>query len=88
MAHHKSATKRIRHTKTRTAVNRARVSRIRTYIKNVETAIASGDRDAAMAELKKAEPELMRGVRRGVLKQNTASRRVSNLSRRIKAMSG
>jgi len=87
MAHHKSAQKRIRRTKTRTAINRARVSRIRTYIKNVETAVASGDREAAAAALKKAEPELMRGVRRGVMKQNTASRRVSKLSRRVKTMS-
>ncbi len=88
MAHHKSALKRIRRTKSRTAINRARVSRIRTHIKSVETAIASGDRDAATVELKKVEPEIMRGVRRGVMKQNTASRRVSMLSRRVKAMSG
>lgn len=87
MAHHKSALKRIRRTKSRTAINGARVSRIRTHIKNVETAIASGDRDAATVELKKVEPEIMRGVRRGVMKQNTASRRVSKLSRRVKAMS-
>lgn len=87
MAHHKSALKRIRRTRTRTAINRARVSRIRTHIKNVETAIESGDRDAAAAALRKAEPELMRGVRRGVMKQNTASRRVSKLSRRVKAIS-
>ncbi|MCH8181578.1 MAG: 30S ribosomal protein S20 [Proteobacteria bacterium] len=87
MAYHKSAQKRIRRTKTRTAINRARVSRIRTHIKNVETAVAGGDREAAADALKKAEPELMRGVRRGVMKQNTASRRVSKLSRRVKSMS-
>lgn len=86
MAHHKSAKKRIRQTESRTAVNRSRVSRIRTFIKKVETAIASGDQSAAQAALKNAQPEIMRGVSKGVLAQGTASRKVSRLAARIKAL--
>lgn len=86
MAHHKSSIKRIRQTTRITAVNRARVSRIRTFIKSVETAIASGDQKAAQEALRKAQPEIMRGVSKGVLKLGTASRKVSRLSARIKAI--
>jgi len=86
MAHHKSAKKRIRQTERRTEVNRARVSRIRTYVKKVELAIASGNSDAALAAFKAAEPELMQGAQAGVLHKNTASRKVSRLSARVKDM--
>jgi small subunit ribosomal protein S20 len=86
MAHHKSAKKRIRQTERRTEVNRARVSRIRTYVKKVELALASGDADLARTALREAEPELMKGVRKGVVEQNTASRKVSRLSARVKAL--
>ncbi len=86
MAHHKSAKKRIRQTARRTVVNRNRRSRIRTYVKKVELAIASGDKDAAAAAFKDAQPEMMRGVNKGVLHQNTVSRKLSRLSKRIKAM--
>ncbi len=87
MAHHKSAKKRIRQTVRRTAVNRARVSRIRTYLKKVELAIESGDKEQAVAAFRAAEPELARGVNKGVVHRNTMARRLSRLSARIKAMS-
>jgi small subunit ribosomal protein S20 len=83
MAHHRSAKKRIRQTAKRTAVNRARTSRIRTYIKKVEQALATGDHDAAEGALRVAEPEIRRGVTKGVLKLNTASRRISRLARKV-----
>jgi small subunit ribosomal protein S20 len=83
MAHHRSAKKRIRQTTKRTAINRARTSRIRTYIKKVEQALASGDHEAAEGALRVAEPEIRRGVGKGVLKLNTASRRISRLARKV-----
>lgn len=86
MANHKSAEKRIRQTERRTEVNRARVSRIRTFVKKVETAIASGDKAAADAALREAQPEMMRGASKGVLHKNTVSRKLSRLSSRIKAL--
>lgn len=86
MAHHKSAQKRIRQTATRTQVNSARVSRIRNFIKKVETAIQGGDHTAAREALRVAQPEVMRGVSKGVIKQNTASRKISRLSARVKAL--
>lgn len=86
MAHHKSAKKRIRQTEKRTRVNRARLSRIRTYLRKVEDAIASGDQEKARAAFRDAQPELMRGAGKGVLHRNTVSRRLSRLSARIKAM--
>jgi small subunit ribosomal protein S20 len=86
MAHHKSAKKRIRQTERRTEVNRARVSRIRTFVKKVELAIASGDAEAAKVALHEAEPQMMKGVQGGVLHKNTASRKVSRLSARVKEM--
>jgi small subunit ribosomal protein S20 len=86
MAHHKSAKKRIRQTERRTEVNRARVSRIRTFVKKVELAIAGGDSAAAQAALKEAQPELMKGAQAGVLHKNTASRKVSRLVARVKDM--
>jgi small subunit ribosomal protein S20 len=84
MAHHKSAKKRIRQIQRETEVNRARRSRIRTFIRTVESAIAKGDRNEAAEAFKKAEPEIRRGVTKGVLKLNTASRQISRLSARIK----
>ena len=86
MAHHQSAKKRIRQTERRTEVNRARVSRIRTYVKQVELAIASGDAAAAKAAFSQAEPELIKGVQAGVLHKNTATRKVSRLAHRVKIM--
>ena len=88
MPHHKSAKKRMRRAETRTAVNRARKGRIHTFIRKVEEAIAASDPDVARAALKAAQPEIMRGAGHGVLRANTASRRVSRLSARIKAMAG
>jgi len=82
----KSAKKRVRQTERRTEINRARVSRVRTFIKKVETAIEAGDKAIAADALKSAQPEIMRGVTKGVLHRNTASRRVSRLSARVKAM--
>ena len=86
MAHHQSAKKRIRRNARREAINRSRVGRIRTFVKKVETAIAGGDKAAAEAALKAAQPELHRGVSKHVLHKNTAARRLSRLSARIKAL--
>jgi small subunit ribosomal protein S20 len=86
MAHHKSAKKRNRSNARRAEVNTSRVSRIRTFLKRVETAIGSGDKAQAQAEFKVAQPELQRGGTRGVLHPNTVSRKLSRLSARIKAM--
>jgi small subunit ribosomal protein S20 len=86
MANHKSAEKRIRQTERRTAVNRARVSRVRTFIKKVETAIESGDKEAARDAFIAAQPELQRGVGKGVIHKNTAGRKLSRLSSRIKSL--
>jgi len=86
MAQHKSAKKRIRQTERRTDVNRSRISRIRTFIKKVETAIAGGNQQAAQEALKNAQPEIMRGVSKGVLSLGTASRKVSRLHQRIKSL--
>ena len=87
MAQHKSAQKRIRRTARRTEVNRARLSRCRTSIKRVESALESDNKEAALAAFKQMEPELMRGVNKGLFKRNTASRKISRLSARIKALS-
>jgi small subunit ribosomal protein S20 len=86
MANIKSAKKRIRKTARRTDINRARMSRVRTFVRKVEAAIASGDRTAAQAALKEAQPEIMRGVTKGVVHANTAARRISRLNARIKAL--
>lgn len=87
MANHSSAKKRIRQTIRRTEVNRARIGRIRTFIKKVEAEITGGDQTAAREALRAAQPEIMRGVTKGVLKKATASRKVSRLSNRVKGMS-
>ncbi|MEI8395960.1 MAG: 30S ribosomal protein S20 [Rhodospirillaceae bacterium] len=86
MANHKSAEKRFRQTERRTEVNRARESRIRTFTKKVELAIEAGDKAAAAAAFKLAQPELMRGTSKGVLHANTVSRKLSRLSLRINAL--
>jgi len=86
MAHHKSAKKRIRQTERKTAINRARRSRIRGFIKRAELAIQSGDKTAAQDALKAAQPEVHRGVTKGVLHRNTAARKLSRLSARVKAL--
>jgi small subunit ribosomal protein S20 len=86
MANTKSAKKRIRQTERRTQVNRARVSRFRTFLKKVELAIAAGDKEQAQAAFKTAQPELMRGVNKGVAHRNTVARKLSRLSARIKAL--
>lgn len=86
MANHKSSEKRIRQTATRTERNRIRNSRIKTFLRKVEEAIASGDKKNASEALKAAQPELMRGVSKGVLRKETASRKMSRLSARIKKL--
>ncbi|MEL6218430.1 MAG: 30S ribosomal protein S20 [Pseudomonadota bacterium] len=86
MANSPQARKRIRQIERRTAVNKSRRSRVRTFIRKVEEAIASGDQAAAAAALKVAQPEIMRGATKGILHKNTASRKVSRLHGRIKAM--
>jgi small subunit ribosomal protein S20 len=86
MANHKSAEKRARQTKRRTAVNTARRSRVRGSIKKVEEAIKSGDKKAAAEALRAAQPEIQRGAVARVLPANAAARRVSRLNARIKAM--
>lgn len=78
-----SAKKRVRRTEKRTAINHARKSRIRSITRKVEEALQSGDKDAATAALKAAEPEIMRGVSKGVIHKNTGARKVSRLSKRV-----
>lgn len=86
MANTPQAKKRIRRNNARAEVNGARVSRIRSFVKKVETAIAGGDKQAAQAALKDAQPEMARGVARGVMHKNTVSRKMSRLSKRIAAL--
>ena len=86
MSNHKSAEKAIRQIKKRTLVNKSRLSRIKTFIKKVEQAVVSNDKVKAQAEFKIAQSEIMKGVTKGLLKLNTASRKVSNLSARIKKL--
>ncbi|MGJ8588554.1 MAG: 30S ribosomal protein S20 [Yoonia sp.] len=85
MANSPQAKKRARQNAARFAVNKMRRSRIRTYLRAVEEAIASGDQKAAAEALKAAQPELMRGVTKGVIHKNTASRKMSRLAARVKA---
>ena len=86
MANSPQAKKRARQNERRFAVNKARRSRIRTYLRKVEEAIATGDQAAAAAALKAAQPEIMRGVSKGVLHKNTAARKMSRLCARVKAL--
>ena len=86
MANSPQAKKRARQTERRTAVNKARRSRLRTFLRKVEEALAGGDAAIAAAALKTAQPELMRGVTKGVVHKNTAARKISRLSARVKAL--
>jgi small subunit ribosomal protein S20 len=86
MPHHKSAEKRLRQTEKRTATNRARLSRVRTFVKKVETAISSGDREAARSAFRVAQPELHRATTKGVLHKNTVARKLSRLAARINSL--
>lgn len=86
MANTPQSRKRIRRNARRAEVNGARVSRIRTFIKAVETAIAGGKKEEAEAALKAAQPEIARGVAKGVMHKNTASRKISRLSKRVNAV--
>lgn len=86
MANTASARKRIRQTVTRTERNTARKSRMRTFVKKVETAIASGDKTAAAEALRAAQPEMQRAAGKGVTHHNTVARKLSRLSARIKAI--
>ena len=87
MANSPQAKKRARQIERRTAINKTRKSRIRTFLRKVEEAIESGEKDAAVAALRAAQPELMRGVTKGLFHKNTASRKVSRLASRVKAIS-
>jgi len=88
MANTPQSRKRARQNLRRAEVNRARRSRIRTFLRQVEEAIASGNADAARDALRRAQPELMRGVTKGIVHKNTAARRLSRLSSRVKALAG
>lgn len=86
MANTPQAKKRIRRNARRELINHSRVSRIRTFIKAVESAVAAGRKDEAADALRKAQPEIARGVARGVMHKNTASRKFSRLARRVAAL--
>ena len=87
MANIASAKSRIRRNEARRVINRNRVSKIRTFAKKVELAIHSGDQKAAQEALREAQPEIQRGVTKGIMHKNTAARKISRLAQRIKAMS-
>jgi len=87
MANTPQARKRIRQTERRTAVNKNRRSRVRTFIRKVEEAIAKGDAGTAREALRAAQPEIMRGAQKGIFHPNTGSRTVARLNRRIKSLS-
>ena len=87
MANIKSSKKRARQTPRRTAINRNRLTSIRTSVKKVEEAIAAGDKSAANVALRAAQPELMRGTTKGVLHKRNVARKISRLAARIKALS-
>jgi small subunit ribosomal protein S20 len=86
MANHVSAKKRFRQTQRRTQVNTRRLSRIRTFLRSVEEAIAGGDHEKAATAFRAVQPELMRGTKHGILHQNMVARKLSRLSARIKKM--
>lgn len=86
MANTPQARKRIRRNERRAEININRISRIRTFLKKVESAIAGGDKTAAAEALKAAQPELARGVARGVLHKNTAARKMSRLTKRVASL--
>ena len=86
MANHKSSKKRILRNANRAIINGARISRIRTFVKKVEIAIVAGDAKTALEALRQAQPEMQRGVSRGILHKNTVSRKISRLAARVKAL--
>ncbi len=86
MANTRSAKKAIRQSARRTDINKARRSRVRSMVRQVEEAIAGGDQAAAAEALKVAQPELIRGAQKGILHKNTAARKISRLAHRIKAL--
>ena len=86
MANHKSAKTRIKRNNKRSVINSARRSRVRTFVKKVITAVLENNKEAAANAFKVAESELMKAVSKGVLKKNTASRTVSRLSKKVKAL--
>jgi small subunit ribosomal protein S20 len=86
MANTSSAKKATRKIAARTEMNKARRSRVRTFVRKVEEAILTGDKDVALAAFRAAEPELMRATSKGVIHHNTASRKVSRLSKRVAAV--
>ncbi|HEY6814817.1 MAG TPA: 30S ribosomal protein S20 [Croceibacterium sp.] len=86
MANTPQAKKRIRRNENRAEINGARLNRIRTFVKKVESALAGGDKTAATEALKAAQPELARGVARGVLHKNTVARKMSRLTKRVAAL--
>ena len=86
MANTPQAKKRIRRNANRAEINGARVSRIRTFVKAVESALSAGDKKAAAEALKQAQPEMARGVARGVLHKNTAARKFSRLTKRVASL--
>lgn len=86
MANSPGAKKRVRQIARRTEVNKSRRTRMRTFIRKVEEAISAGDHDTARTALKVAQPEIMRSVSKGILHKNTASRKISRLSARVKAL--
>lgn len=86
MANTPQAKKRIRRNANRATINHSRISRIRTFVKQVESALAAGKKKEALEALKKAQPELARGVSRGVMHKNTAARKLSRLSKRVAAL--
>lgn len=86
MANTRSAKKMVRKIEARTAVNMARRSRVRTYVRRVEEAITAGDQSAAQTAFKEAQPEIMRAAGKGIMHKNTSARKVSRLAKRIKAM--
>ena len=88
MPNTRSAEKRVRKTEKRTAVNKNRRTQVRSAMRRVEEAISAGDKKAAAAALKAAEPQIMRGVTKGVIHKNTGSRKVSRLSARVKKLNG
>ena len=87
MANTPQAKKRILRNAKRAEINGARISRIRTFVKQVESALASGNKDEAKAAIARVQPELARGVARGVMHKNTAARKLSRLTRRLTALS-
>jgi small subunit ribosomal protein S20 len=86
MANTKSAKKAARQAERKAAINKARRSRMRTFVRKVEEAIASGDRNAAAEALRAAQPEIMRSANKGIIHKNTASRKISRLSARIRVL--